>query len=299
MVSDDKANTSNEESTITNEPSKRRAETSVPVWQRRYKFVRDLNKGGMNKVTLVERCSDSPPVCVKFLNSGADPRTLEQECRALMRLRHPAIVSLLDFSFEDEPSWLATEYILGSTLRTYLEEKGPLSLGTLLEILKPLLDGLAYAHDQGVIHRDLKPANLVIDVTGDPKLRILDFVLAIVDRYDHEGRETAANAPLYGTLMYMAPEQLEGKLLSSACDLYAVGLVTWEALMGRSFFGGKTLAQTIHEKLGAAEGIALEDTSGSVPAKLRSFVQACTRADPCTRPTALEGIAMLRSLEKA
>jgi hypothetical protein len=98
MVSDDKANTSNEESTITNEPSKRRAETSVPVWQRRYKFVRDLNKGGMNKVTLVERCSDSPPVCVKFLNSGADPRTLEQECRALMRLRHPAIVSLLDFS---------------------------------------------------------------------------------------------------------------------------------------------------------------------------------------------------------
>jgi len=67
MVSNDKANTSNEESTITNEPSKRRAETSVPVWQRRYKFVRDLNKGGMNKVTLVERCSDSLRVCVKFL----------------------------------------------------------------------------------------------------------------------------------------------------------------------------------------------------------------------------------------
>jgi len=89
-----------------NEPSERKAEISVPVWQRRYKFVRDLNKGGMNKVTLVERCSDSLPVCLKFLNSDADPRTLEQECRALMRFRHPAIVSLLDFSFEmNPPGW--------------------------------------------------------------------------------------------------------------------------------------------------------------------------------------------------
>lgn len=250
----------------------------------------------MGKVLLVERRSDSLPVCLKFLNPGTDRGILEQECRALMRLRHPTIVSLLDFSFEDDPSWLATQYVAGSTFETYLKENGPLSAEKVSKILKPLLDGLAYAHDEGVIHRDLKPSNLVIDVTSSIQLRILDFGLAIVDRFDYEGRITAEFASLVGTILYMAPEQLQGRLLSTACDLYAVGLMIWEALIGRSLFEGKRLTQIIIEKEGAAEGFALEDTAGLIPAELKSFVQACTRADPGRRPTARDGIAMLKCL---
>ena len=158
----------------------------------------------MGSVLFVERISDSLPVCLKLLNSETDPRTLEQECRALMRLRHPAIVPLLDFSFEDSPRWLATEYIRGCTLQTHLREKPQLSLETVVKILKALLDALAYARDQNVIHRDLKPANLMVDLTSDVQLRILDFGIAIIDNFDHEGNLTACDAPVAGTLTYMA-----------------------------------------------------------------------------------------------
>jgi serine/threonine protein kinase len=272
------------------------AEVSTSIWSRRYRFVRELREAGMARILLVERASDSLPVCLKFLNSKTCSRTLEQECRALMRLRHPAIVSLLDFSFEDTPPWLATEYISGHTLQTHLRENPQLSLEAVIEILKALLDALAYSHDQNVIHRDLKPANLMVDLTSGVQLRILDFGLAIIDNFDHEGNPTARDADVAGTLTYMAPEQLEGQRLSTACDLYAAGLMGWEMLMGRSLFKDKAIQRTVLEKMRHTEGFPLGNTSESIPEPLRGFVQDCTRLDPLTRPTARTGIAVLASL---
>jgi serine/threonine protein kinase len=234
---------------------------------------------------------------LKFLNSETDSRAAEQECRALMRLRHPSIVSLLDFSLEDKPRWLAMEYIDGSTLQTYLREHEHSSLETVLAILRPILDALAYAHSQGVIHRDLKPANLMVEGDGSGvRIRILDFGIAIVDQYDHEGNLTARGADPLGTLLYMAPEQLTGQLLTPTCDMYAVGLIAWEMLMGRSVFEGKTRSQMMFEKVSRAEGFALEGTSASFPDKLKSFVEACTHREPSARPSAREGMEMLQAL---
>src|SRR5579862_4696424 len=177
-----------------------------PIWQRRYKKIRELGHGGMGKVKLAERLSDSLLVCIKFLNDYTDLRTVEQECRALIRLRHPSIVSLLDFSLEDKPPWLATEYVDGPTLQTYLREHKALPLEAVLAMLRQILEALDYAHRERVIHRDLKPANLMID-TGQGRLRILDFGLAIIDEYDDQGQLTAQGADPLGTLLYMAPEQ--------------------------------------------------------------------------------------------
>ena len=120
------------------------------IWQRRYEAVRELGAGGMGRVLLAKRRSDSLLVCLKFLNPYTDRRTAEQECRALMRLRHPAIVTLLDFSLEDTPPWLATEYIDGPTLRAYLKERPPLTVEASLPILRQVLVTLDYAHGEGV-----------------------------------------------------------------------------------------------------------------------------------------------------
>jgi serine/threonine-protein kinase len=134
----------------------------------------------------------------------------------------------------------------------------------------------------------------MIDVSqGGARMRILDFGVAIIDEYDHQGRLTASDADPLGTLLYMAPEQLQGQLLTAACDIYAVGLMAWEMLMGRSVFEGKTRAQMMFEKVTRAEGFALEETQVSLPAGLRSFVEAATRPAPPTRPSARDGLAVL------
>jgi serine/threonine protein kinase len=273
------------------------ARVNAPMWQRRYKLLRELYKGGMGTVLLVERLSDSLLVCLKFLHADIDRRIVEQECRALMRLRHPSIVSLLDFSLEDEPPWMATEYVDGSTLRTYLNNHNPLASELMLPILISILKALDYAHGERVIHRDLKPENLMINAEGSSVcIRILDFGIAIVDNFDHAGSMTAENSPLSGTLLYMAPEQFEGRLLTPACDLYAVGLMAWEMSMGRSVFEGKTMTQIMLAKVTRIEGYALEGTSAPFPAKLSSIVEACTAREPAARPSAREALAMLQSL---
>ena len=247
---------------------------------------------------LAERLSDSLLVCLKFLNRDTDPRTAEQECRALMRLCHPSIVSLVDFSLVDKPPWLATEYIDGSTLQMYLKEHSPVPVGLAVEIVRRILEALDYAHGEKIIHRDLKPANLMVDMEHGVRIRILDFGIAIVDEFDHAGRQTAeGSGDLMGTLLYMAPEQFKGQLLTNACDLYAVGLITWEMLMGRAVFEGETIAQMVYERVTRTKGFVLAGSAAAVvPPWLSSFVEACTQPEPSTRPTAREGLAMMQSL---
>src|SRR5262249_36455104 len=167
------------------------------LWQKRYKPIRELAEGGMGRVVLAERKSDSLLVCLKFLKSTTHRRIGEQECRALLRLRHPSIAALLDFSLEDDPPWLASEYVRGCTFDEYLREHAPLPPDAALAILKLLLAAVEYAHGEAVIHRDLKPGNLIMDdAEGAPRLHVLDFGIAIVDQYDHEGRITALGADL-------------------------------------------------------------------------------------------------------
>lgn len=264
------------------------------IWQRRYEAVRELGAGGMGRVLLAKRRSDSLLVCLKFVNPYTDRRTAEQECRALMRLRHPAIVALLDFSLEDTPPWLATEYIDGPTLRAYLKDRPPLTVEASLPILRQMLVTLDYAHGEGVIHRDLKPSNLMVEeIQGDPRVRFLDFGIAIIDEYDHEGRMTAQGSDPLGTLLYMAPEQLQGKLLTPACDIYAIGLIVWEMLTGNSAFARKTRSQMLFEKVTRPDGFALDQTHVPLSAGLRSFVEAATHPEPTARPSARDALAML------
>jgi serine/threonine protein kinase len=124
---------------------------------------------------------------------------------------------------------------------------------------------------------------------------ILDFGIAIVDEFDHEGNMTALGADPLGTLLYMAPEQLQGHLLTPACDLYATGLMAWEMLMGRCVFEGKTRSQMMFEKVTRSAGFTLERKA--CPNTLGSFIEAATRATPGSRPTAREALIMLDLVE--
>jgi len=176
-------------------------------------------------------------------------------------------------------------------LQSYLKEHKRLPLETVLAVLRQILEALEYAHGEHVIHRDLKPANLIID-PGRGRVRILDFGLAIIDEYDHQGQVTAAGADPLGSLLYMAPEQLLGQMLTDACDIYAVGLIVWEMLTGRAVFDGKTRSEMMFDKVTRTEGFALEETQLSLPPGLRSFVVAATRPRALARPSARDGLAL-------
>jgi len=260
-----------------------------PIWARRYRILRPLGEGGMGKTVLAECISDSRLVCLKFLHNASDRRAGEQECRALMRLRHPSIVGLLDFSLEDSPPWLAMEYAAGLPLYRYLKDRGALPPRDTAQILHPILSALEHAHGMSVMHRDLKPPNIMIEPDHSrPTVRVLDFGIAIVDRFDHEGRLTAQGADITGTLRYMAPEQFTGTMLTPACDIYAAGLIGWEMVMGKSPFRGTTAAQMLYEKVSGPCGLDLEALPDAVPMPLRQLIESCTRRDPGSRPTASE-----------
>jgi serine/threonine protein kinase len=267
-------------------------------WRTGYRVVRELGEGGMGKVMLAERQSDGLPVCLKLLHADTDRATGEQECRALMRLRHPAIVALIDFSLQDSPPWLMTEFAPGQTLRRFLKERGLLDRETALGLLKTLFTALEYAHSRAVIHRDLKPENIMVDASVDPPaVRVLDFGIAIVDRVDHGGRITARDALPMGTVRYMAPEQFRGELLTPACDVYALGLIAWEMLSGRELFTGKKPHEMMFEKITRAGGYTLQDSS-SAPAveALNRLVEACTRPDPAARIAASAALEIISGM---
>lgn len=221
---------------------------------------------------MAERMNDGKLICLKFLYSDTDRRILGQECRALLRLRHRSIVSIVDFSSEETPPWLATEYLTGSTLREHLKANGALNSTGVVRILT-ILDALAYAHSQGVIHRDLKPSNIIVDAgPKDIQIQLLDFGLALLDDYDHAGIPTAVSSPLVGTLPYMAPEQLEGLSLTPACDLYALGLIGLEMLSGHPVFGSTSSIAVIVEKLRPLNAKQILGSTANVPDALVAFL---------------------------
>jgi len=150
------------------------------------------------------------------------------EARLLVELDHSAIVRLYDFVIQEEVPYLIMEYVQGIPLDKYIAQKGPLSLEETLAILRPIWDALEYIHKKGVIHRDIKPANLMVLSQGGAKL--IDFGIAKALNSDLHLTQIGTQI---GTALYMAPEQIQGQPVSPATDLYGMGLVVYECLIGR------------------------------------------------------------------
>ena len=271
------------------------ASGDTQLWHRRYKLLRNL-ESEMATVVLAQRITDGALVCLKFLRTGTDRRIFEQECRALMRLQHPSIISLIDFSSEESTPWLATEYVEGGTIRDYLEENGAMNWKATVEALVVALQAVAYAHDHGVVHRDLKPGNIILgSAPNGSGLRLLDFGLALLDKYDYSNHPTGIFCPLVGTLMYMAPEQMQGLLLTPACDVYAMGLIGLEMLSGRAPFKATSIRDLLIEKMKPANVDEFLTSARELPDPLVEFLKASTQYDPACRPSARESSKMLMS----
>ena len=261
-------------------------------WSPRYKPLKELGRGGMAVTYQAEDTHTGATVCIKQLYDYVNRRTLLQECRALARMAHPYVVRLVDFDTMSERPYLVVEYVAGTPLHAYMRQSGPLSEGLVREVAVRICRAVAYAHSQDVIHRDLKPSNIVIAAPEEELIpKVLDFGLAVVARRDERDAITAVGN-VAGTPHYMAPEQFQGAELTRACDVYSLGQILWEMIMGRPAFVGSTPYEIFEKKMSSGKGLRLDDAQ--VSRIFSQLVTRCTLPNPDSRPSADEVIGELQ-----
>lgn len=223
------------------------------VISRKYEVLGQLGQGGMGVVHKVRHVALDTVLALKVLPHDlmANPEMVTRfyrEARVMARLRHPNIIRVLDIEHDEALGfhYFVMEYIQGKTLRQYLQERGPLSLPDLLTISTQVARALVYAHAHKppVVHRDIKPANIMIE-DGSSRVVVMDFGIA---KELGDGEMTQSGVVL-GTLRYCSPEQLRHEPLDGSADVYALGMVMYEAYAGVQFFSGLDEAGVIGKVL--------------------------------------------------
>ena len=195
-------------------------------------------------------------VAIKIISPGAlleenARKRFRHEALALAKLNHPNIATIYDFDTQDRTDFLVMECVIGETLANKLKS-GCLSEKHLIEIGEQIADALACAHQSHMVHCDLKPANIMISPSGQVKL--LDFGLSLLLHSPELAQADTITSvhSVWGTLPYMAPEQLRGEPVDSRCDIYAVGVVLYEMATGRRPFEAKSSPKLIDDILRSA-----------------------------------------------
>ena len=210
----------------------------------KYRLVRELGAGGMGTVWLARNEALGKDVAVKLLLAGIDATDAAErfvrEARAAASVAHPAIVSVFDYGTTDtgEP-FIVMERLEGESLEDRLDRDGPMTATEAIRWILPVIDGLAAAHEHGVVHRDLKPANVFLArEAGHAQPKVLDFGVAKLLEPDVDLRLTRQGA-VVGSPAYMSPEQAQGLGdVDSRADVWAISVVIYEAISGRTPFDG-------------------------------------------------------------
>ena len=254
----------------------------------RYRPLRPLGSGASGSVWLARDEQTGLDVALKIVpREGKAGLRAEREAEAASRLRHPTCLRAYAFGRESGHVYIAYEYAPGATFRDALRSKD-LSDAELIEACAQLSEGLAHAHGRGVVHRDVKPANVLLAEDTGVSIRLLDFGLAAFQ----EAETLTAVGDVPGTLAYISPERLAGEQGTAAGDVWAVGVMLWEALAGRHPFWRPSLMET---------GRAIEEGAPSLrtarpdlPEALLDAVDRALDIDPRKRPTAAKLAALLR-----
>jgi serine/threonine-protein kinase len=207
-----------------------------------FTLERLIGEGGFGQVWLASR-EGGERVAIKVLHlelvRSIDALTrFQRELDAIQRLQHPNVVRALDHgTLTDGRPFLVLEYIEGPSLREVIHERGSLTPAASLEILAPLCDALATAHDHGLVHRDVKASNVILArVDGQLRPVLLDF--GLVKLLDQAGPGLTSSRSMLGTPAAMAPEQMRGQPVDARTDVYALGLLAYHMLTGQPAFGG-------------------------------------------------------------
>ena len=223
----------------------------------RYQILEKIGEGGMARVYRAMDTRLNREVAVKIVREElfADEevqRRFYAEAHAVAQFSHPNIVAIYDVSRNDERGYIVMELITGITLRQYLDRKKTVPWKQVFHFSRQIADALDHAHQRGIIHRDIKPMNLMLLSNGT--IKVADFGIAA---FENELRETREQA--FGSLHYIAPEQLRGRKADARGDVYSLGVTMYELLTGYQPYSGDTPAEV------------LQNQSTGAPLPMRAF----------------------------
>jgi Protein kinase domain len=255
---------------------------------RRYRPLRPLGTGGSGSVWLARDEQTGLEVALKIVTrEGKAASRAEREAQAAARLRHPHCLRAYGFASDSHHVYIAYEYVPGQTLRHSLQA-GELDDAAALEAAAQLLEALAYAHANGIVHRDVKPSNVLLAEGPEVSVRLFDFGLAQLE--DAETLTAVGDVP--GTLAYISPERLHGHTAGPAADVWAVGVLLWEALTGQHPFWQTSPVETGRQIQAGASSLA--EARPDLPRPLISAVDRALAVEPERRPTAAQLAQTLR-----
>lgn len=258
-----------------------------------YEFISEIGSGGMGVIYKARHIALNQTVAIKRLHNNrideVSVRRFQQEAKAVTALDHPSIVRVRDFGVsESGQPHMVLDFIEGDTLSKSIQKTAGLPVEESLDIFIQACDALEHAHSRGVLHRDLKPSNIMLvpRIAGAPLVKIVDFGIAKINHPEIESgiMNLTQTGEVFGSPLYMSPEQASGAKLDKRSDIYSFGCVMFETLTGTPPFVGGSSIETIFRQLNDKAPTLKEGSLGrDFPLELETIVAKALEKKPDDR----------------